>query len=292
QAQAGPPPRTLGLAAEERLDGERLRRALPLADGEARRYGAMKEVLRPNLGVVYGLPSPDGYDGGLLPLRSYADFKALLVTDEAPVPHYTLAPQAPARPDARLLGALNVRFLALDGRQGPPGTGWDAIEAAPGAAWLYENQSVLPRAFVVSDVRAEPDPRRALALLRGLDLATSAVVERPVPGLPEGTPRDAPAAQVVTFSATEMTVDATGPGLLVLSESFYPGWRAAIDGAGAPLVRANLHFRAVPLTAGAHRVRVWYDPFSVKLGFALSALTIAGNAAALAVLRRRRRGAS
>src|SRR5687767_15607738 len=95
---AEPAPRALSRAAEERLDADRLRRAVPSAAGEERRYAAMKEVLRPNLGMVYRLPTVDGYDGGLLPLRSFASFKALLVPDEQPVPHYTLAPQAPAQP--------------------------------------------------------------------------------------------------------------------------------------------------------------------------------------------------
>jgi hypothetical protein len=286
--QGAPPPRTLSLAAEERLDGERLRRSVPTEDGEARRYGAMKEALRPNLGIVFGLPSPDGYDGGLLPLRSYAELKALLVTDEAPVPHFTLAPQAPAHPSARLLSAFNVRFLLSDGRQGAPGAGWTAHEVAPGAAWLYENEAVLPRAFVVSDVRAEPDPRRALALLRGLDLTASAVIERPVAGLASGAARGAAPAEISHYSSTDLTVEATGPGLLVLSESYYPGWRATVDGVDAPLVRANLHFRGVPLSGGPHRVRVWYDPLSVKLGFAATALALLGNVVALAMARRAR----
>lgn len=277
-----PTPRVLSLAAEERLDAERLRRAVPSAAGEARRHAATKEVLRPNLGVVYRLPTLDGYDGGLLPLRSFANFKTLLVTDEQPVPHYTLAPQAPARPDARLLGALNVRYLLLDGRLGAPGPGWTAREQGPGAAWLYENDTVLPRAFVVTDVRAEPDPQRALRLLGALDPRSSVVIERPIAGLePSAVASPGAPARVTHYSDTDVLVEATGPGLLLLSETYYPGWRASVDGKQAPLVRANVHLRGVPLEPGPHTIRVWYDPLSVKVGFGLSALAVLGNVGAL-----------
>jgi hypothetical protein len=195
-----------------------------------------------------------------------------------------------------LLGALNVRFLLLDGRQGSPGAGWMAREPAPGAAWLYENTSVRSRAFVVTDVRAEPDPRRAIALLRALNPNESAVIERPVaalgaPGAP-ATPSVAP-ARIVRYAETEMIVEATGPGLLVMSESFYPGWRATVDGVAETVVRANVHLRAVPLGAGPHVVHVWYDPLSVKVGFGLTAVAVGVNLAALGVAwhARRRRAA-
>jgi hypothetical protein len=253
----------------------------------------MREVIRPNLGVVYGLPTIDGYDGGLLPLKSYADFKTLLIGSEPPVPHLTLAPQAPARPNAPLLAALGVRYLLLDGRSGAPGPGWALREAVVSAAWLYENADFAPRAFVVTDVRAEPDPQRALALLSGLDLRRTAVVERPVADLAApgsgATFPPATSARILRYSAGALEVSVDGPGLLLMTETFYPGWRAAVDDRAAPIVRADLLFRGVPVPAGTHRVRVWYDPASVKLGFGLSALGLATNAWALWLRRRARR---
>lgn len=286
QAQEGPADaRTVSFAAEERLDGERLRLAVPDGTGDHRRYAAMREVLRPNLGTIYGLPSIDGYDGGLLPVQDYARFKGLLLPGAAPVAHFTLPSQAPARPDSRLLGALNVRFLVTDGRSGAPGPGWIAREAAPGAAFVHENSDLRPRAHLVFDVQVEPDPRRALVLLRATDLTRTAVIERPLEGLhlvassPAGEGSPAGSARISRYGAqqVEIDVETAVAGLLVISDSYYPGWRAMINGAPAPLVRANVAFRGVPVPAGRHRVRMVFDPLSVKLGFAASALAIAGN---------------
>jgi uncharacterized membrane protein YfhO len=63
---------------------------------------------------------------------------------------------------------------------------------------------------------------------------------------------------------------------LVLSDTFYPGWKAFVDGKEEKILRANYNFRAVPLTAGTHRVEFVYDPLSFKLGALTTFLGILG----------------
>jgi hypothetical protein len=294
------PERVVSLAVEERLDPERLRRAAPREDGEYRHYAAMREALKPSLGLAYGLPTVDGYDGGLLPTRDYARFKSLLVPTQAPVAHYTLPPQAEGKADADLLGALNVRYVLSDGRNGSPGPGWTLRESAPGAAWLYENegQRVLPRAWLVGSATPAPESDAgALERLAALDLAREAMVHLPPGGPPPGMaplpPAAAPeapeaegatrTARIARYSAGALEIEtvADGAALLVVSDSYYPGWRAAVDGRPAPLLRTNVILRGVPVPAGRHLVRLWFDPLSVRLGFALSSLALVANGGAL-----------
>ena len=73
-----------------------------------------KETLTPNLSLVFGLASLDGYDGGVLPLRSYLDVKALFPTEGTNVPDGRLRLQLKRVPDARLLRWLNVRYVVQD----------------------------------------------------------------------------------------------------------------------------------------------------------------------------------
>ncbi|MBI3970971.1 MAG: YfhO family protein [Chloroflexi bacterium] len=297
------PERVLSVAVEERLDPERLRRGVPGRDSDYLRYASMRESLKPNLGMVYGLATIDGYDGGLLPLRDFAQLKSLLVTGEPPVPHFTLPPQLAGRADAALLAALHVRFLVSDGRNGAPGAAWRRIDNAPGAAWLFENPSVAGRALLVDQVIVEPDAAAAVRRMAHLDLTRAAIVERPLPATPPASgaapsaPPSTPEAQLTRFaritrySAHEVEVETRSsmPSLLVMTDSHYPGWRAAVDGRPAPVVRANVLFRGVSVPEGTHRIRLWFDPPSVKMSFVVSAFALVANGAAAAWWRGRGR---
>jgi uncharacterized membrane protein YfhO len=108
----------------------------------------------------------------------------------------------------------------------------------------------------------EADPR-AVVILEGESLETKGVL-------------DADDATIVGYGPNEVDLETSAkqPGYLVLSEVYYPGWRALVDAREVQVLRADYLFRAVALTAGAHRVRFIYDPLTFKLGAALSGLTI------------------
>ena len=83
-------------------------------------------------------------------------------------------------------------------------------------------------------------------------------------------------------------------GYLVLADTFYPGWKATVDGEPAPVQRADHALRAVWLPAGEHEVVFSYHPAGRTAGTivtVLSALVIAGLAAAGPIYRRRRASA-
>jgi uncharacterized membrane protein YfhO len=61
-------------------------------------------------------------------------------------------------------------------------------------------------------------------------------------------------------------VQTPSPGWLVLSDVWYPGWRARVDGDTSLIRRANYLFRAVRLEAGEHEVVFSYTPWSFYLG--------------------------
>jgi hypothetical protein len=95
-------------------------------------------------------------------------------------------------------------------------------------------------------------------------------------------------------NAVKIEVALDRDGYLVLSDTYYPGWRAYVDGEERETLRANYAFRAVPLESGQHTVFFKYDPLSFKTGLVISLATWGAIILGLAVLglQRHRRGHS
>src|SRR5262249_30181362 len=94
-------------------------------------------------------------------------------------------------------------------------------------------------------------------------------------------------------SGGDLDVSTIAPGrqLLVISESFHEGWRASVDGAPVPVLRAYGDYMACVVPAGEHRVRLHFEPTSYVVGRRVSALALAAIAAwgGVALLTSRRR---
>jgi len=82
--------------------------------------------------------------------------------------------------------------------------------------------------------------------------------------------------QISAYRPDEVVVriDAYAPGLLVLNDVYYPGWKAYVDDAPARLLRANGVMRAVPVMDGRHWVRMVFEPASFRYGCWISGLTL------------------
>lgn len=216
--------------------------------------------------LEHGLYLADGNDP--IQLAHYAGFLAAAAGYTVP-DHYspTLPPvldDASARPHARLLGLLNVRYVAAAFPFSAEGL---VLRERLGDTYLYENEHFLPRAFVV--VRSGPG-----------SIADALLVEGFQPGL----------AQVVTYTPNRIVVraDLEGPGLLVLSEVWYPGWRAWANGREVPIEQVAGVLRGVPLGGGSWTVELRYSPWTAWLGLAVSSLTGLGMLGTAVVMARRR----
>jgi hypothetical protein len=125
-----------------------------------------------------------------------------------------------------------------------------------------------------------PDGPAALAALLapGFDPLREVILEGDGEAEPEPAATGAPGGPRVAIERylperVELTVEAPAAGWLVLSDLFYPGWRATRDGAPARVERANHLFRAVRVGAGASRVVFEFRPASLRIGAGVSAAT-------------------
>ncbi|HUG54552.1 MAG TPA: YfhO family protein [Vicinamibacteria bacterium] len=133
-----------------------------------------------------------------------------------------------------------------------------------------------PRAWVAAGVRVAADEAALAVLLApSFDPATEIVLASGAP-----RPPGRGLASVGEYAADRVVVDVEtdGEAHLLLADTWYPGWRATVDGRPAPVRRANLAFRAVPVPAGRHRVEMVYRPPAALAGVAISAVTLAALA--------------
>jgi hypothetical protein len=137
---------------------------------------------------------------------------------------------------------------------------------------VLDNPDALPRAYVSSSYRVV-SRSQALVHLRDGDVDfRSLVLLDQAPGFPAGPGSAIVAAEITSYAPERVVVaaEASGPALLVLSDSYHSGWRATVDGQPTEILRANGLYRAVPIPGGLHRVVFEYVPASVQLGGVLS----------------------
>ncbi len=80
----------------------------------------------------------------------------------------------------------------------------------------------------------------------------------------------------------EVMVEACADGYLIVSDAFFPGWAATLDGNDVPLMRANFLMRAVRVPKGRHRVDMEYWPWTFRAGGVVSVIGLLALAMLLA----------
>ena len=151
-----------------------------------------------------------------------------------------------------------------------------------------------PRAWLVHRYAVRHDSRDVLALLSQFNYEKMALFEEDPGCAVEEPPAAEAAPEIVRYEPAriDITVRAAAPALLVLSDLFYPGWEATVDGRPAEILRANYVMRAVAIPKGAHEVRFLYRPASFRAGVAASAVGCLAVALLISwrLWTRRRRG--
>ena len=165
---------------------------------------------------------------------------------------------------------------------------------------MYANPAALPRAFVVDRqvVVDGGDAAREAITAPAFRPRSAVVTEETIPGLSAARAgaaagRPPGVARISDYQDERVAIRTrtTRPGLLVLTDSFYPGWKAAVDGKDAKIHRVDYLVRGVRLPAGTHTVTFRYEPASWRAGWITSAIALVVILGAVALGLRRRRTA-
>jgi hypothetical protein len=162
-------------------------------------------------------------------------------------------------------------------------TAYAGQEVFSGASGMkvYRQPAAFPRAWAVHKlIRVTSDDQANWYMMERLDdLHSEAVMFDPVPALPPCTaPADSVDLKEDRGSRVSLSVRLSCPAMIVVSDTYFPGWRAFVDGAPARIYQVNSAMRGIVAPAGVHSVTMRYRPMVVYEGAALTFLGILGAA--------------
>lgn len=244
--------------------------------------------------AYYGLPSVEGYDP--LYIRRYGQFIASLENGKLKDSARSVVSFPRTGPNTKiavnLLGIPYIVHKISDGRVPWTFPFWeDPTIFEPiykdEEYEIYKNKNALPRAFLVGKYRIIKDPQEAISTMfsspgsqprrvqageagNKFNMQEEIVLEEyPGIGLSE---KNGGKAEIMEYGVNKVkiSVDSRGKSMLFLSDNFYPGWEARVDGVKTKILRANYSFRAVPVGQGSQIVEFIYRPLSFGLGVYLA----------------------
>jgi len=182
------------------------------------------------------------------------------------------------RPTHRMLDLLNVKYRCK-------------LDSANRALVMVPNPTQMPRAWMAYQYEVLGQDRVLTRLEdTGFDYRHTALVEQPVsfPSLAS----DSPVANQVSLERREpeclrLSVRTAETGMLVLSETYFPEWKAWLDDQPATIYPVDYVLRGVTIPAGEHKVEMRYDPHWFKLGGLASLLTLVLSIGLMVLLRPR-----
>ena len=238
-----------------------------------------------NIGIYYRLFSPEGYDSfniGRYNELIYSSHTNGILSYEMP------------RADVLIYQAKNMeevvqnhyrlRMLSLTGTKYILAKSEQVhMEGLPfEKIWsdrtydIFEYKKVIPRIFIAEAFVVESDQQKILNYLYSPNFDLSTLVLEENPGVNVTNTKNMWSVQNVKYDSAKISMTATTDkdALLFLSDAYYPGWKAFVDGKEVKIYRAHYAFRSVVVPKGKHTIIFSYEPKSFTYGMIGSGIGI------------------
>jgi uncharacterized membrane protein YfhO len=223
-----------------------------------RRWSNFKDMLYPNTGSAYGLSYINGYE-----TIKQRPINELLDNIKSP--------------SSQILDIMNMKYML---------SRWDITDnkyklVKDGYVKIFENTACLPRLYFVKQavfcdkigiINKLLDSR--LNLHETVIIEGKKINEVENPGPTEGTLLNGITVNQYGLNKASIATISYNDSWLVFSQSYYPGWRAEIDGNPAEIRKANYNFMAVFVPRGRHNIEFSYYPSFFKTGALISIISL------------------
>lgn len=221
----------------------------------------------PDTPELYGIKDARGYD--FISIKRYEE---LINGSPGSLFFYRAAAALP-----NALPLLGVKYVLNFNSSPPPTPQFDLVYS--NTVTVYRNSQFVGRALTVFNYSVDK-PASILTKLRSdsFNPRQSLLLEQqpndPGPrlsGAEASKACDGSTTEITSEKPDKLTVDASmsQPGFLLLLDTWYPGWKATVNGVESPILRADYNFRAVQLPAGKSVIQFCYQPESFRLGIGL-----------------------
>jgi uncharacterized membrane protein YfhO len=218
------------------------------------------KILPPNFSSVYRIESVDGYDP--LYLKRYGELIAAMERNKPDIstPFGFNRIIAPHNYNSRLMDLLGVKYILSLSVLDSPGLRKVFQE---GQTLVYENKNVISRAFFVRNIKLSADKKESIEMLfdSSIDLNKTGIVENEGGKLNENWSIGVLSITMYSANKIDINTENAGAGFLVLTDAFYPTWRATVDGNSTKIYVTDYNFRGIVIPAGKHKIEFYNSLF-------------------------------
>jgi len=228
--------------------------------GESRVMTTDSRLFPPNFSAIYGLQSIDGYDP--LYILRYGELMAASERGKADInpPFGFNRIITPHNYKSGIIDLLGVKYiLSLSALDSPK-----LVKVfQEGQTITYENKNVLPRAFFARSIKLSKSKEESIGMLfdPSINLTQTGIVENGDEEL--NTVWSVGSAKIIQYSANKIIIDTRnkGAGFLILTDTFYPTWKASVDNKLVKIHIVDYNFRGVVVPSGTHRIEFYNSLF-------------------------------
>lgn len=262
---------------------------LKSVSGINRIWGTGEGYIDRNFLTYFGLFSPEGYDS--IYIRRYGELLHSVqnrrkLSENIPRADATISRKKNFQEilidpyQKKLIQLLGVRFIVESNNKKNENKIYEKPILSLKSIWqdskftIYEYKDAFPRVFIGSDYVVIKNPQEIINKIfdTKTDLAETVILEEDIkiPLSKKGFLNYK--TKILSYKPNKISIEAnlSDSGILLITDNYYPGWKAYVDGEEASIYRANYTFRAVPLTKGRHIVVFQYKPKSFYNGLIMT----------------------